>query len=425
MSKSKKAGKPGESIPFHSLPYDDDFLSFLTPMSPNTIKRWMKTFCRMRRAGEQFNDYWDPDTTAVPLMYILGPKGIGKSSVVKEFALEEEMELRRVMTEGGAEDLLPTVDPLAAEYDDTAKNDSYNRYRASKSLPIGEAPQSENGGILLADDFGQLKPAGQRVYRMWITEAWNTGIHGMTFGPRWNWVATGNPETASYFLVHELEESLRDRIIPFLMKCDPEDVIYYLSKKRLIPDITHKFLLLNKGHVEMATPRAWEYIGQLTFRHLAERALTMKEFVNGLRGKLPPGTVDTFNKYLERGDDPDAYPMLTREIVNAKDDEHGRHVDRMRKWARSGEDSLIAATGYDMTSVIGDTGQKFDDKQFRNLAEVLEQIPKTDLVHVVLDAATGTGKSPGLIKHIKRREIAEALANMQDRHTKHQREAGM
>ncbi len=416
--------KDGGQIPFNCLPFNDEYLAHLTPAKPSQVIKLIKLFCRARAKGEKFLNYWDPDSSTVPMLLLIGTKGIGKSSIVSYAAAQMEYEIRRVMTgDGEAQDLMGVVDPLASAQKE-AQGDRYNRYRFAHCVPLTE-PEGK-GGILLADDIGSLDNKQQKVFRSLITEGWRTGWFGEILAPRWNWIATSNPESDSYFLVSELEESLRDRCIPILMCYDQDEIIYYLSSGGLIPDIVHKFLLMNKQALDEATPRRWEQIGQLMFRHLSGGELATKDFINFvLRGLCPPGTVDQFHRFLAKGDDPDAYPMLTKDILNADAKQHKVHILRMKKWSRSGGDALVAATGYDMASMMSDNDVKLDDPQLANLAGVLETVPKTDLVQVILDAATGTGKSPGLVKHIKNRAVAEQLAAMQDRFVEDQQKAGL
>ena len=411
MSKSKSSSN---TVPFNCLPFNEEYLSHLVPAKPSDVIRIIKLFARARQEKETFLNYWDPKSSTVPMLLLIGTKGIGKSSIVTHAARIMEYELRRVMTgDGEAQDLMGVVDPLASARED-AKDDQYNRYRFSSAIPLTE-PEGK-GGLLLADDIGSLDPKQQKVFRALITEGYRTGWFGETLAAGWNWIATSNPESDNYFLVNEIEESLRDRCIPVLMQHDQDETIYYLASSGMIPDVIHKFLLMNKSELEHATPRRWEQIGQLFFRNEAERAVPTQQFVQLImRGLCPPGTIDLFTKFLAKGDDPNEYPMLTKEILGASKYDHKVHVERMHMWARNDKASLIAATSYDIQKCLGDEDYKMTKPQIQKIADIVDEIAKDDLAQQVIDAATGTGKDDNLIECLKNRDLADRLCAMQDR----------
>jgi hypothetical protein len=403
---------------FESLSWDKEFLAKQRPINFAELDALLDIFFCRAVKGDSFLDVWDPDFNTAWCPVLIGEAGVGKSTVVKQWARRHEFELRRIrMGDSMEEDNLGV---FKREYDDQG----HHQFTLPNWMPVDE-PKGK-GGIAFIDECGTGTHTHQNMIATLLTDGYDTGYYGHQVEKGWFWIAATNPDGIQYHLNQQLDKRVRDRMFPLWVKPKPEEVLHYLGTTEKLPDLIYGFMMMNKGMIDLISPRKWEMLGAFAFRWLKLRSLNRSQFLNTMRLNMPTGMVESLSKYMERGNDPSAYPMLAKDIMDAATQkEHEAHIARMRSWAKDGSEALIGATSYDIASYFGDPDIEMGDSQTQRMAGVIETIPKTDLIQTILDAATGTGKSPLLVKHLKTRAVAEQLAKLMDRHTQHQQAAGM
>lgn len=404
---------------FETLAWDNKFLANQKPLSFADARALLEVWCHRRQPGDSpFSEYWDADHSAASCLTFIGEKGCGKSTLIKQFARDHEYELRRIMMGDSMDE--DNMGVFQREYDE----EGHHTFTLPEWMPMNP-PKGGKGGIAFIDECGTGTGTHQNMISTLLTDGYDNGYYGHCVEKGWFWVAATNPDEVQYHLNQQLDARVRDRMFPVYIHPKPAEVMHYLGKNGKIPDFIYGFMMMNKGMIDVVSARKWEMVGAFAHRWLATRKLSRITFLQMMRLNLPPGTIDAISKYMELGDDPSAYPMLAKDIIAADDKAHGEHVTRMRQWGRRGRDALVGATAYDIARYFGDSEIKLTEPQIQWLAEVTEQIAKTDMVSTILDAASGTNRSPQLVKFIKSHAVAERLAGLMDRQTQYQQEAGM
>lgn len=402
-----------------TLAWDNKFLALQKPLSLAEARKLLEVWCYLRKPTDpMFTEYWDPSHSASACLTFIGEAGCGKSTIVKDFARSAEFELRRIMMGDSMDE--DSMGVFQREYDDQG----HHTFSLPAWMPV-DSPRG-NGGIAFIDECGTGSHTHQNIISTLLTDGYDNGYYGHTVKKGWFWVAATNPDEIQYHLNQQLDGRLRDRMFPVYVHPRPEEIMHHLGRTGKIPDLIYGFMMMNKGMIDCVSARRWEMIGGFTHRWLTTKAISRSAFINILRLNLPPGTVDAINTYMELGDDPDAYPILAKDIISANDKEHDTHISRMKKWGRTGKDALLGATGYDMARYLGDSDINLNDQHIKLLAEVISVIVKADLASAILDAASGQEQRANkLVACIKDKAVGQRLAEMMDRQTRHQQEAGM
>lgn len=354
---------------------------------------------------------WGANASMHPIYVLVGETGIGKTAVVKEFCRRRGFDLcRAIIGEGAATDLAGTVDPLADHGDDKL----YNKARFDRGIPL-EPPKGEMG-VWLLDDIGAAKNDQQKSLRVWSTEGYSTGISGVRIPENWIIVGTMNPECDdAYFLVNELEESLRKRIKPVQMRAEAHEVIHYLATQEAMPALLHQFMLANVALFDSVQPRVWHQLALDFLNHEEEPVLQQifdsagnlvrDEFLDSLSMSVDNDKIyQLLRKFMLTKNDPDELPMLAIAIANASDGEADEMAQRMLRWKKKEMSMLMAVTASDIGCLLADASINLEPAQVRRLCKVIEHMPM-NLVYVHVITRIGDRKSDTM------RQIADILTN--------------
>lgn len=184
-------------------------------------------------------------------IFLWGPPGVGKSSIVKQIALELNMELidlRLSLLEPSDLRGFPKIE------------DGVTKWFRPEFIP------TEGRGILLLDELNVAAPPVQGAAYQLVLD----GKVGQTeLGKGWYTIAAGNREGDDAFIYH-MPSPLRNRFIHIEVEPDleafksyalekdfPNEIIAYLNWK---PDRLHKML---PDAQAFPTPRSWEYVADI------------------------------------------------------------------------------------------------------------------------------------------------------------------
>ena len=143
---------------------------------------------------------------------IWGTHGVGKTYIVKEFAHERNWKFTycapaQFEEMGDLHGMPEIVDP------DTSKpGDEYTIYRPPEWVPTEEGP-----GILLLDDINR---ADDRILRGCMQLLQNFELTSWQLPPKWQIVATANPEGGDYS-VTPMDDAMLTRMLHTTLKFDP------------------------------------------------------------------------------------------------------------------------------------------------------------------------------------------------------------
>jgi hypothetical protein len=226
---------------------------------------------------------------SVPV-FLWGAPGIGKSSIVKQIAKEQNI---------GFIDLrLALMDPTDLKGIPFYDKESHSALWA----PPAFLPR-EGEGILFLDELNSAAPSVQAsAYQLILDRA--VGEYKLPDG--WAIVAAGNRE-GDRGVTYRMPAPLANRFVHFEMEVSVDDWRDWAYKKeldnRIISYITskneHLFTFDAKSEVKsFATPRSWEYVNNILQSEV--NASTMLEVLSGAIGKEVAVSFLGFIKVMDR-----------------------------------------------------------------------------------------------------------------------------
>lgn len=346
------------------------------PLNLDEMYKMLMLHCHMARDDNGvIKNPWDPRFGTSWCLLFVGPAGVGKSAVVKQFAQDNNMDiLRPTMGDGAEEDNLGMVQRV---YD---KNGSHT-FSMPSFMPT-RPPESKNGGIVFIDEAGTGSNTNQNMLARLFTDGYKhgTGYYGHHVQDGWFWVAATNPDTADYLLNQALDLRVRERMLAINIGSSVERTINHLSKKRALSDTMQGFLRTHESLAASISPRKLEQLAQIIARNEEMKAFSIDEMRNVLALEAPDAFLDAYRSWQLKGNDPDNYPILARQIIKADEQTFNAMVKRLNAWTVNGTDELITATGYEIKSALADPDLKLQGEQIARLIALAVRINKTDLV---------------------------------------------
>lgn len=382
---SKKASTAPSA--FGSSTLDSTFLANQRPVNTEELLQILELHCAPKVDGE--HDPWDVSCTTSHALLIVGEKGIGKSSVVANFARQAGMDMRRIPM-GDSNDL-DSTGVLEFGRDGFARDtEGHHKFTLPRHLPM--SPPQNGRGIAFIDEVGTGTPMDQNRVSTLLTAGYQLGYYGHKVAPGWYWVAATNPDEAEYHLNAQLDARVRDRFMVVYYKPNTDDIVHHLNSTNKIPELLGKFFRMNNEAFACATPRKWEQIGMLFSRWLRMRTLSLESFANALRLELPGITIDKLVSFIRLGENPDEFPLSAKQVMAADADTLKIFNTRVTSWAKRGRNDLLAATCYDFTSNLADASIQIDDLAMKKLLVVAEQFSMADLLKSMLERMTTARK---------------------------------
>ena len=218
-------------------------------------------------------------------IFVWGPPGVGKSSVVARIAREKELALIDVRAS-----LLDPTDLRGIPY----VSDGMATWSPPSFLPRDQA----SGGILFFDELNAAPPLVQAsLYQLTLDRR----VGEYELPPGWRIVAAGNrAEDAS--VVYRMPAALANRFVHLDFEVDVDDWVAWAMEAQIHPLViafirTRRELLLDMKNLERAfpTPRAWEMLSDVV-----NRMGSPKEAADTLIGVVGEGAALEFIGFCER-----------------------------------------------------------------------------------------------------------------------------
>lgn len=190
-------------------------------------------------------------------VFLWGPPGIGKSSIVAQIAKEEEIDFIDLRLS-----LLDPTDLRGIPFFNTVKETAL--WAPASFLPDGSKPK----GILFLDELNTAAPMVQAsAYQLILDRK----IGEYTLPDGWAIVAAGNRES-DRGVVFRMAAPLANRFVHLEMEASVDDWKTWAIKENINPAIvafiSHRpDALFNFGQVDdsrsFATPRTWQYVNEI------------------------------------------------------------------------------------------------------------------------------------------------------------------
>lgn len=309
--------------------------------------------------------------------YIKGAPGIGKSTIVCDYARDRELDFIDLRAAQ-----LDPVDARGVPVADIAAN-------LTKWLPPDFLPRS-GSGILFLDELNRANRDTQSALYQLILDG-KVGTYSLP--PGWGIVSAGNRETDGA-QVQPMSRALKNRFIHFEMTVDAVDWHKYATQMgfddRVVSYIHHKPDALDEmecairkenGDIieslrqadSFATPRSWEFASRLLKVAMAQ-GKTIYDCHTLLTGAIGEGAAGEFI----------AYCSIYRELPDID-----ALVARPETYKPLRDASQIYALCIGLTA-------RANQQTFGNIVKVLEKLPKEYMVFTVEDCLI---KNPDLGVH--------------------------
>ncbi len=247
----------------------------------------------------------------IPL-FIWGPPGIGKSSVVKQIANDHKLQFIDLRLS-----LLDPTDLKGIPFFDQKNNQAV--WAAPNFLP----KDKNSSGILFLDEINTAPPSVQASAYQLILDR-KVGDYLLPDG--WSIVAAGNREN-DRGVTYRMPPPLANRFVHLEMEVDFEDWKFWAYKSGVDISIIsflnfdkEKLFVFdpNSNEKSFPTPRSWEYVDKILKSKLSQKLLL--ESISGTVGKDTAIEFMSFRKVMDRL--PDIKKIATGEIKRVKDDDH-------------------------------------------------------------------------------------------------------
>ncbi len=245
-------------------------------------------------------------------VFIWGPPGIGKSSVVKQIANDHELEFIDLRLS-----LLDPTDLKGIPFFDANNNEAV--WASPNFLP----KDKNSKGILFLDEINTAAPSVQAsAYQLVLDRK----VGDYTLPDGWSIVAAGNREN-DRGVTYRMPPPLANRFVHLEMEVDFEDWKLWAYREKIDSAIIgflnfDKSKLFafdpNKNEKSFPTPRSWEYVDKIIKSGLSEKLLL--EAVSGAIGKENSVEFMSFRKVIDKL--PDIKKIADKEIEAIEEDDH-------------------------------------------------------------------------------------------------------
>lgn len=245
-------------------------------------------------------------------VFIWGPPGIGKSSVVKQIANDHDLAFIDLRLS-----LLDPTDLKGIPFFDSEHNEAV--WASPNFLP----KDKNSKGILFLDEINTAAPSVQASAYQLVLDR-KVGDYELPEG--WSIVAAGNREN-DRGVTYRMPPPLANRFVHLEMEVDFEDwklwahdndidtaVIGFLNfDKAKLFDFDP-----NSSEKSFPTPRSWEYVNKIIKSGLSEKLLL--EAISGAIGKANSVEFMSFRKVMDKL--PDIQKIINGELEALEEEDH-------------------------------------------------------------------------------------------------------
>jgi len=312
-------------------------------------------------------DYiFEAETTA----FVWGHAGIGKTSIVKDYAKKKGYHFFALYL--GTQSDVGDVLGLASFRRDAEGNDEATRFATPEWLAdavkyCNENPQS--GAIIFLDEFNR----GRRdVLNGMFSLALDKKFHTIQLPKNCHIIAAGNPPTDEYYTTDVNETALMARFVH--VKLEPTHAEWAAFAKESNVDSTltsflseqPELLEEKRQHFELPVKvdrRCWSKVDRLIKLNTPQHIL--KQLMLGIIGAE---RLVAYEQHLSRMEK----PLTGKEVLD------GQHFDRLRAWATPGDTkaSLLVSTCDSVLQEMVELTVDLTDSQGDNLMAFIQLLPK-------------------------------------------------
>lgn len=358
---------------------------------------------------------------------VIGEAGIGKTSFWKQFAIKYKIPMRMInFGEVEVEDNLGI--PKAAE------GSVYHEVQAPPGFPVlpperdvscdydvlpGRSLRDSafvGKGIVLFNEVATANPKQESQLRSAISER-KIGHNRIADG--WLLVADSNPMDTKYTTVNRMDYSLESRLLPLPVRASYETAMTYWAKSGTLSKTIYHFLEAKKVPMwERADNRRWVSVGD-SVQAMVENNVDIELISKFLETAIGVGVGPEFMAFLRFGNDPEYYPIMATDILEATAEENKKHVALIKRWSKDAErGGLIASTGAILSRYFSGDEYNFatSARGEENMKAILPLLPADSVSNII----TGCGpKTAGILRSfIAGTELDKKIVSMHRKHVK-------
>lgn len=392
----------------------------------------------LERLAARYKELWHPDNHANKMLVLQGETGVAKTAIIRQYCQYGDLSPEQVKKAGkpfaemrlqgsGGEEEESEMGAFN-QASQTKDGESHNFTVPEYSFPTRKPDSISKRGTLFHDELLTKRPMQQNNLSLLITHGYKEGRWGHRIPEGWVHIGATNPPTKDYYCSTKLEKRLEDRCRIINVIPDPLEIIRYFSVSGLLPDSLYGFLMMNTSFLDgrvvgNPSPRTWQSVGhfldQCDIKRLAlgrsvEPSFIAKYLVSDLGSNLAAA----YSQYLVRGEDPAAYPLLARHILESEEDEWKTYKKRIDQWFKKGETALLAATASDMERWLADRNMVVTEKGLDRTAEFTMAISRSlNLAQTVVDATAASNRDIHLVPRLQGSDIGRRLLEARDKDT--------
>jgi len=352
-------------------------------------------------------------------MLALGEAGVGKTQAIRQAV--EEIDGEYVMYHHGA---TMEEDNIGTPYQEQVNGDRVTRIAIPEHLAcFWRKPEGKTGVLVVEEVFTGGTTAHQNQVRQFID-----GRFGLTkMYPNWHVVGTSNPATAEFHTVKAVDKALAKRMIWFPVDPSSEEKLRYWVGR--MDDMLHKFLVLWRteneqvDYIKATDSRTWMNLSDSiarrrdarTGRFRCSHAMLHRLMHNHVGREV----ADSFQTYLDKGDNADEYPIGHLDLLKASGNEVKRLIARVERWVESTRTSLLGATEWSLEAFLKTQAnhKKIDEQGERNLTAFLRAAGEhgyADIADNLIMVIRETPLSQRIMKQLEGTELEDKLMTVAD-----------
>ena len=235
-----------------------------------------------------------------PALMVYGAPGIGKTSILADFANPQQYDLRVKH--------LSRID--ATDWSGVPKQGTDQAF--TEFLPISIFRPAEQGKRIVLF-FDELNTATPQVLNAALDVILEKKCEGAALPADTIILAAGNLGDEDGTMVEKLSSAVKTRMIQVRMKEEPNQWVEWAKAKTLHPSVI-RFIEQNPRYLldlsafraeldQMATPRGWERVSQLVYKLESKNKALLAQMVSGTVGKKAAGQFLNFLRNPHEGAD--------------------------------------------------------------------------------------------------------------------------
>ena len=233
-----------------------------------------------------------------------------------------------------------------------------------------------------------------------IREMIDGQLNGDPIDPNCLHVATGNPPDPRFVTVNALDEALEKRLKIYIIQPTREELLQVWE--RIMPNVIYRFLVMEEPFIDALSPREWVGVAK-DVQDVRDGGGSFEEAIEEAVDELldHPEVAIKLRKYMKFGDDPYYYPILGRQLLDAKAADMKLLMALIERWINDDKRGFIGESKNDLLRTLRNTtkddfdklGSKAQKRAAENIVDFIEVLAATkcnDMAQQVLAHAFTT-----------------------------------